>query len=300
MRRISIVILLLALGYFSRACDVCGCTSGTQFLGVLPFYQKHLLGIRYLHKSFDIYHPKIFIDDIETNSKDVLTQVDLWYRFQWNTRFQLLTFVPYRSYYQKEHTNIFTNSGLGDISILGNVTFLDAYTNNNVRHTLLFGAGIKLPTGANNTMQNGVLLSQFKQMGSGSVDIPMQMQWFVRKSNFGLKLEGQYKYNMTNSDGYKYGNNLSSAADIIFWKESADWKIIPQIGLAYESVAKDHNNGFPVALTGVEALYGRASIDMYYRKIGIGISLQVPISQSQGDGYIVENLRTNARLLYLF
>ena len=300
MMRIGFLVLLFVLPTISWTCDVCGCTLGNQFLGVLPLYQRHIIGMRYLNKSFDIYHPKIFIDDVETTSKDRLTQIDLWYRFQWNSNFQILAFVPYKVYEQKENTSSFTNTGLGDISILANFTVLDITTKLDFRHTMQLGGGLKLPTGGNKAVQNGVVLSQFKQMGSGTVDFPLQMQWIMRKSSHGLKLEGQYKWNLTNADGYKYGNSLSAALDYIYWRESANMKIIPQIGLALDYIPKDRKNGFAVDLTGVSALYAKISIDAYYKNIGFGFSVQSPLKQTQGDGFINENVRTHARLLYFF
>ena len=49
--------LLVFIAIDSNACTVCGCSASNQYLGILPQFHRHFLGLQYQHREFRSEHP---------------------------------------------------------------------------------------------------------------------------------------------------------------------------------------------------------------------------------------------------
>lgn len=56
MRTLFLTVALLAFGSVASACDVCGCSIGGNYFGILPQFHRHFVGIRYSEQSFRSAH----------------------------------------------------------------------------------------------------------------------------------------------------------------------------------------------------------------------------------------------------
>ncbi|MEO0333200.1 MAG: hypothetical protein AAF223_16195, partial [Bacteroidota bacterium] len=48
----ALFILIITTVSSSHACDVCGCSLGSNYFGILPQFDKHFVGVRWHHSSF--------------------------------------------------------------------------------------------------------------------------------------------------------------------------------------------------------------------------------------------------------
>ena len=54
MRYLFVFVLLAGATTVALACDVCGCSAGGNYFGILPRFGKHFLGIRYQYSASGI------------------------------------------------------------------------------------------------------------------------------------------------------------------------------------------------------------------------------------------------------
>ncbi|MEP7259425.1 MAG: transporter, partial [Flavitalea sp.] len=50
-KRCLLIIVTIAISYGSMACDICGCGVGNSYIGILPDFNKRIIGLRYRYNS---------------------------------------------------------------------------------------------------------------------------------------------------------------------------------------------------------------------------------------------------------
>lgn len=110
--RLLFLVVLLAFGYESNGCDICGCTAGGNYLGILPQYQKHFFGFRYNYSSYKSKHP-----DEGSFGNDYFHTTELWGRFAINNRLHLYGILPFHFIKREEGDQKNRLNELGDVSI---------------------------------------------------------------------------------------------------------------------------------------------------------------------------------------
>ena len=295
MKNLIILTLLIFGSYGAYACDICGCGIGGNYIGLLPEFNKRFIGFRY---QFSRLSTQLGPDGQRTalTRDERYNSVELWGAWNIGERWRILAIVPYS--FNEKYTagnNLKTSrNGMGDIVLNGYYKILDhskANSNNKlVVQSLWVGAGVKVPTGKYDLQEqqnSGGTSPNVFQLGTGSVDFTANLMYDVRIQDFGVNMNASYKVNTENKDQYRYGNKFSVNTSA-YYKISLgmDMRIAPNIGLAYENQQKDRTMNFKVDETGGSILNGMAGIELNLKKVSIGASYQLPVSQNLGKNRI--------------
>ena len=302
-KRLFILFVIFSMSSSTYACDICGCGNGSSFYGILPQYHRGFVGMRYKQKQFSSH----ISSDVLSTTEDFST-AELWGRFYPSKKIQVLTFVPYHFNSQFRNIDKSTESiqGLGDISILASYNLINTYADTTykkeVQHQLLAGVGLKAPTGAfayDPYSVDEVANANF-QLGTGSWDIPLNLNYTLKNKNSGINVNATYKINTKNANEYKFGNRTSLAAQAFRMMATQKTLFMPLIGFYAETFPMDKVEGQLNEFTGGSLLAASAGLETYTGKLTIGLNLQLPISQKMSDGELKLNYSAMAHVTLNF
>lgn len=309
----TLLMLVMLLGFSittTEACDICGCGVGGYYSGMLPQFHKHFIGLRWRFSQFKSY-PDHYTDpasSLAAPSREYFHSFELMGRFYPHRRVQLLAFVPLNYNYQ--HTALATPVehelvGLGDISLMAlyNVYNTSFIAEKDIKHNVLLGGGIKLPTGAfQRTDEGGNQFTPNFQLGTGSVDFLLAGIYTFRYKRWGVNTNVNYKINLPNVETYRFGNQLKAVLTAFFLHkfEKTDWGILPQVGLAIEYAGYNFKNGYKRINTGGQQLLATVGLEVYYKDIQLGATYQQPTWQDLSDGFVEAGPQFMVNINYLF
>lgn len=301
MRRIILSILLVSLAQSMTACDICGCSSGGSYFGILPHFQRSFIGVRYQYQ-YSYSKPHDINSELYSASQEYFQSTELWGRYTPHKRIQIFGFLPYRFNHRIENDKTIFANGIGDASLLINYVVLSTPSGSasEWRHSLQLGAGIKFPTGKYDLVKNGLFVHQNIQAGSGSYDVPANLIYTVRHKKTGMNAELNYRINGGNPFGFIYGNKLNSALRFLYWKETKQFTFLPSVGLKYEFASGDIQHNEVIEYTGGSSMLASIACDVYYKHFGLGFQLSEPVYQHLGQGYTQDRSRFSANVIYLF
>lgn len=308
MKKIFFIIISFSIHLqFVNACDICGCSvSGGQQLGILPQYRSPLLGVRYFHRSFEnvMNHGGLLG---EMRSNETYQTVDIWGRYAPFRRVQLFAFLPFHRFNRVSEeggeTERIATEGVGDASLLVNFEAINIGDSlcGVAKHLLLIGGGVKLPTGSfQRKNANDDLLFPNMQMGSGTTDFLLNINYLYRFDDWGLNLEGNYRITQKNKLGYQFGNRLGASAGVFYRKIFENWTLLIHVSSLFELLGEDYENNFKVYDTGGNATYGSMGADFYIGKLMFGANYQVPLQQNLANNITTAKNRFRLSVNYLF
>jgi len=299
MRKIALVILLTISVQQLFACDICGCSSGNYFLGPIPQFNKHFIGIRYSFRSFNT----VLKDDNSQFSKDFYQTTELWGGFKIKNKFQVLAFIPFNINRSITDDGVRTNKGFGDVTVIGNYNLFDKISLNKdtmtVGQQLWIGAGIKLPTGNFSVDTTELVSSANSQAGTGSLDFLLSASYSLVIDDWGLTSNVSYKINQAASD-FRFGNRFTATAFVFRSFQFRKNSFSPNIGLLYENLNPNELAKAKIASTGGSDLLGAVGLETSFDKITIGFSAQLPLTSNISDGQTKINMRGMVHLTYAF
>ncbi len=300
---ISFLILYFAMISASLSCDICGCSVGGNYFGILPKFQNNFIGVRYQYRSFDSEHLILFPGDVPMKTHETFHTAELWGRYVVNRKLHLFAFLPYNYYIRDENETRSVVSGVGDISLMASYIVINTGNelSSNWKHALQIGAGIKLPTGKSNSIEphSGLLIPSL-QVGTGSFDLPFNLIYTLRYNQVGLNVEANYRMNTSNKRKYKFGDRITSSARIFYWKKIKNTSFLPHLGMSFEYGFIDQDKKVKQEYTQSNVLMGNVGIDVYYRKMILNLSTQMPLYQDIAQGQIVSKQRLYAGVSFLF
>ncbi|MBS1616500.1 MAG: hypothetical protein JST06_10335 [Bacteroidetes bacterium] len=303
MKRIFLLILLALIAGPVVACNTCGCSASSPYLGILSQRGGSFLGLQHSYRWFESYHDAS--EQAMPPGKEQFQTLQLWGSYAIG-RLRLLAILPYQ-YNLKQEDGVHSRlSGLGDATLLVNLQLLKPNGNcGGWQQFLQAGAGIKMPTGAydNSVLGSGDELAPSMQAGTGSWDYLANANYTLRHADWGFNLEGSYTLTTPNRQTYKYGNRLSSALQAfreIPWKQL---RYIPAAGLRFEQAEQDYDN-YPsrsrAAYTGGYFLYATAGLHVYSQKWGAELGYNLPLTQHYGADLVQAKGRLELGILRLF
>lgn len=309
MKKIIILVVVIFFAVQSNACPICGCGVGGFYIGLLPTYKTHYIGIRYQYSHYETH----LTNQPDQFSHDHYHQVELYGGVTLGKHWQLLGFIPYHLNHQVTDDGIINRNGLGDISLLANYKLWETSklnkSNNAFTQEFWLGAGIKLPTGkynvnfADSTDEelDDLLGDVNSQMGTGSTDFIFNVMYNVHAGMFGLNTTANYKVNTSNNSNFKYGDRVSINS-FAYYEAKAGKKIYmaPNLGVLYEHVTANHLAENKVEETGGYIALASAGLDINLKKITVGTNVQLPFAQNYAHGQTESKLRGLVHVTYTF
>ncbi len=275
---LTAIILLLR----TSACDICGCNMSGLYFGFLPMYKSHFIGLRYSQAMFKAYIDNddfYFEDEFST---DTYRRMEVIGRFSLSDKLQVRYILPYvMNEMNGSHQNV-NSSGFGDPVLMAYYNPFNTGSDftRTIMHTLLVGVGVKLPLGEYDKQDQGALINPNFQLGSGSLDYVLGLNYTARHNAFGLNIESSYKLNTANSDDYRFGNQMNTSANLFYYVETPRLAILPFGGVYYERAAQHTLREIIEANTGGDAWLGTVGVQLFRNKWMVNLQYQTPISQS--------------------
>ena len=297
-------LLLIFISFSAaEACDVCGCSLGGNYFGILPMFNKNFVGIRWSQAEFHSYiAPTQYLAAQQSN--DTYQKMEIWGRYYLSKRVQLFAFIPYVYNDMNGTDQVVSAQGLGDISVMADYLLVNTGEEKTTfRHTLIAGGGIKLPTGRYDLEDKGKIINRNFQMGTGSVDFNVNAVYTMRYKKSGVNLETGYKINTRNSYNYLFGNQYRASAQLFFWQKAGFLSLLPHGGVNYEQAAMHLDGDIIQTNTGGQAWLASGGLDIYVSRFTVGVNYQKPISQRYNSDVTAEILskgRWTASLTYNF
>lgn len=294
MKRVALLSLTLLISInFVAACDVCGGGGGGSYMGILPQFQKNIIGIRHQTRTF------------KTKGTDVSSTFfteEFWLRMYPIKKLQFFAFVPYKINTSNEigYKNV---SGIGDMAFLANYAIVNTGDSITKRwkNTLLFGGGVKLPTGKYQQRNAEKLLyPTYYQIGNGSNAYLLNLIYTTRYDKWGLNADVQHRINSENEIGYRQGTQTSFSFMFFYWKRLKDITLLPNVGIQIESQNMDRNFGNIVEQSSGKVSSLGAGCDIYIGKWATSISAFLPYNQRLQISQQSTLYRMNASVSYLF
>lgn len=305
-----IISSLLILSFGSTyACDICGCGVGNYYVGLLPEFNKRFAGVRYQYSSI---RTQLDIQGNRTalTSDEKYHSTELWGAWNIGSRWRVMAIIPYsfNEKYNEGSDLLRKKNGLSDIVINANYKLFEGMKTNSkdnlLIHSLWLGAGVKFATGQYDVQEqnnNSGINPNIFQLGTGSTDLIANIIYDIRLQDLGLNLNNSYRFNSRNKDKYRYGNKFSSNL-LAYYKISLgeNKRLAPNIGLNYETQAKDHTMGFRVDETGGNILNGIIGLEANINRLSIGANIQNPLKQDLGQGRIEANHKIFTHISFAF
>lgn len=303
MRTLLLAVALLALAPAASACDVCGCSIGGNYFGILPQFHRHFIGFRWSEQRFNSSHTRAALLAGDDVTDEHFRTVDMMARFYPWQRVQMLVLAPYHDFRRTEHGVPVHTQGLGDISLLANYVLFDSgdSLHRAWQHTFTIGGGLKLPTGKHHLYNpEGELYHANLQPGTGSTDFMVSATYTLRRGAWGLSSDGIARFNTGNKDHYRFGNRLSGSARIFYWKNLHGITLLPNAGVFSDYSQANQDQGEAVDNTGGVVTLATAGLDVYTGHFSIGFTWQQPVYQNLGGGAVSAQNRWMATFNYIF
>lgn len=303
----TIFLLIIALIFFGeiKACDICGCGVGSNYIGILPDFSKHIFGFRYRYNALQTHiGTGGAITYLTTN--EVYRTAEVWGGWNIGKNFRVMASVPY-SFNERINQGI-TNSknGIGDITFAGYYQLLNKKStissNKLLVQSLWIGGGLKLPTGKYNPADKSgnAQNTNLFQLGTASTDVMLNAMYDIRLQDAGINVAATYKINTTNRYQYSYGNKASINTQG-YYKFRINNKILiaPNAGVLYENSKKDVDNKFAVDISGGNILSSTAGVEIGFKKIAIGGNFQKVLSQNLANGFVKPGNRMMVHISFM-
>lgn len=286
-----LLFILIMTHTTAIACDICGCGIGGNYTGLLPQFNKKIMGIRMQHRNV-MTHLGTNGTSSYLTSKETQTSLEYWGVWNISERTRILASLPWQFQTTQSSEKKRTQNGLSDISVMAQYNLIQRRkTTNRGRvsiHQLWTGAGIKLPTGRNVSSENAA----FDQLGTGSTDILFNLMYDYRLQDAGISATVQYRINTANQYKYRFGNRITSTMQLYHkFRPHPSVSLAPNIGLSADVSAKDKTDKWTLNNTGGNLFLFTTGIETVWQKLAIGLNYQHPIHQHIWGGSVKEGSR---------
>ncbi|NML21965.1 transporter [Pseudoflavitalea sp. G-6-1-2] len=299
---LAAMLLLLTAPVF--ACDICGCGVGSYYIGILPEFNKKIIGIRYRYNSLKT-HIGAGGQTSYLTTRETFHTAEVWGGWNISRKFRVMGYIPVNFNEKKSQETTASKTGLGDMGVQGFYKLFDqrkTIGSNLMVHALWLGAGLKLPTGKYESpaKDQSAPDANLFQLGTGSTDFTVNAMYDLRIQDAGINAAASYKINTANSDDYRYGNRLSASMQAYYkFRILNAFTLSPNAGVLYETAEHDKDAGFSTDVSGGNLLLGTAGLEAAFAKFAIGAGFQHPLSQDLAGGFVKANSRAMVHISFL-
>ena len=212
-------------------------------------------------------------------------------------------FLPYNIVYSQSDDGTTYNTGLGDLTLMGNFNLLEKiYLNRDtasVLQQLWIGGGLKVPTGKFTVDPGAVVTSANMQPGTGSLDYVVNLMYAFQVKSWGYNFTSNYRINEA-ANNYRFGNRLNLTAFVFRTFHIGSFSISPNVGMLHEILAANMNHHEKVADTGGHILMAATGIEVMFKNVVFGCNDQIPLSSDLSGGQTDAKIRGMCHLSYMF
>lgn len=310
MKKLVLVLaLMLAITESSFACDICGCGVGSYYVGIMPEFNKKLLGMRYRYNRLTT-HLGAGGSTSYLTTKEQFHTAELWGAWNLGRKFRVMAALPVNYVTKENREGGQHRFGLGDASLSGfyqvirSSSTVDGKQPRVLNQSLWVGAGIKLPTGAYKNADrnlNSRTTNTF-QLGTGSLDFTLNGMYDLRLQDMGANVSASYKLNTSNRENYQYGNRLSVSTQLYHkFKVAKKSSLSPNLGMVYEHASKDRDRGFKSDVSGGTITLASLGFEGIIRnRLAFGGNFQMPVSQDLAGGFVKAGNRMMVHVAMFF
>lgn len=273
------LLLLSVVTVNSFSCDICGCGVSNYNPFLFPHLSKNYLALTYLHRVYHTFPDAGMAGKEYYNSYTINAQVAL------SKKLQVLAILPYQANTLSNNLGTKSLSGFGDASVLLNYKLLYKESGS-VKHSVLVGAGVKLPTGNYTPAKAETIEDQNFQLGSGSMDYLVSGSYRLAYKQWMFGASASYKYNTQNKDGFRFGDVMTTGATIVYKKEWNKLTFTPYVQLRDELQMKDASAHYLQDHSGGNAWYMVPGADLNTQRMSFGMSYQFTLDQNIAKGQI--------------
>jgi len=287
MRKSFIILFAVIAGYSSNACDICGCGVGNFNPYMFPHLAQKFISVGYNYR----YYRTNAHDDLgsEMLNREYYQSISLAGQFTIAQRLELMGYLPFQSNLQKGPEGNKSLNKLGDAIFLANYRLFDHISSHDqLRQTIVAGAGVKLPTGSYHYEEGSeeqVDNPNF-QAGSGSTDFLLNGSYSLRYKKFAMSTGLTYTMTTSNKDDYRFGNRLLSVVQFKYVKDAGNFSIIPNVGFIVDKMDEAKRGGVVIDHTGGHNIQATIGLDVNNRKMAAGIFYSKPVNQNLAMGHI--------------
>jgi len=176
-------------------------------------------------------------------------------------------------------------------------------------HRLEVGVGVKIPLGTINKTYDAGVPNLDLQPGTGSFDFLGSITYITKYKQFGIYSNLNYKFNMYNSDDYKYGNTTNLTLNAFYQTKGNTITFMPSVGVYVEQMSFDNNRYYLSNIitfteytdTGGEILFANLGLKMFIADFVLTTEFQNVLgSQLNGYTQLLTRHRINVGLTYNF
>lgn len=317
--RTALILFLLCASLRVNACDICG-----HYMGVTPYQNKHSISLMHRYRIFNGYR------DYQTQShffpasayrimhggNDTLTEgsqthsskdfesykiVELRIKYFVLKRLEVNAFVPLLSNRSMSNDVLRKHTGLGDVSLNTGFHLILPNDTANIKHKLILGAGLKMPTG------NYYAHDQFSdrlpfemQPGTGSFDGFVYLNYVLVSNKLGASLSLNFKYNGHNQFKERLGNSTTNFLSVFYKLRYKQVMFFPSVQCNYEYTKGLYIKNQLQNNTNVNALMLGPGLDLYYKSFSVNLSWQFTAFEETGKGELKSAGRLSAGINYNF
>jgi len=276
-------------------CDACGCSANGGSMGFSSMLNNNFIGVRYVNQRYTtkegVFNDSPWIDEY-------FNTVQVWTRIPITEKIQLSALLPFHFNDRALETGKEQISGLGDLTVMGMYTLFQTHKDSATYvHKLQIGAGVKAPTGAYHTANNGTLNPSF-QLGTGSWDYLLLTEYVLKRKRLGLNTALSYTVKSENDKHYQFGNQLNYGTTLFYLLDLNSFKFVPQLGLAGEVYASNRQFKQDVLGTKGDVLFSKIGLEIGRNKFSLGINAMLPVVQHLTDGNVEANYRWSLNFNY--
>ncbi len=304
------------------SCDICG-----NYMGITPYDNRSSISFLHRYRVFNGYRnyqtqshffPKsayrtmhggdsaedsIMAANKTYSSKDFESFKIFELRFKYFVlkRLELNVFLPLLDNKSKVN-NLYTHhTGFGDISFNAGFHVVTPKADKRVRHKLILGAGIKLPTGnfyAHDS--NSDRLPFEMQPGTGSFDGFGYCNYVIMTKRLGASVSLNYKVNGKNIYNERLGNSHNDFVSVFYKLVYKDVAFYPSIQANYEMTKGLSIKNVLQKNTQVNSLLLGPGLDIYYKTFSLNMAWQFTVAEKIGDANLKSAGRINVGINYSF
>ena len=315
-----VVFCLFMYSFNSLACDICG-----SYMGITPYDNKSSISFLHRYRVFNGYRnyqqqsqffPKSAYRVMHGGEADSMQTISHTYskndfesykifelRFKYFVvkRLELNVFLPLLDNKSKTNGVYNHHTGFGDVSFNAGFHLITPKADKKIRHKLILGAGIKLPTGNFYAHDNNSDRLPFEmQPGTGSTDGFGYINYVCMTKKIGTSVSLNYKMNGQNKFQEKLSNSHNDFASVFYRLQYKDLSFYPSVQANYEFTEGLKIKNVLQQNTQVNALLLGPGLDIYYKSFSLNTSWQFTAMEDVRDGFLKSAGRISLGLNYSF